>query len=64
MDELQADGETSVMEDTPDMVWFYNIYNEDTPCNRVYGRVNLGSLPKANENQVNDLYDDPRLAHT
>lgn len=64
MDELQPDGETSMLEDTPDTVWFYNIYNEDTPCNRVYERVNLGSLPKANENQVNDLYDDPRLAHT
>lgn len=64
MDELQADGETSVLEDTPDTVWYYTIYNEDTPCNRVYERVNLGSLPKANENQVNDLFDDPRLAHT
>ncbi len=64
MDELQPDGETSILEDTPDMVWFYNIYNEDSPCRRIYERVNLGSLPKAIPNQVNDLYDDKRLAHT
>ena len=64
MDDLQADGETSLMEDTPDEVWLYNIYNEDTPCNRVYQRVNLASRPKNIPTQVNDLYDDPRLAHT
>lgn len=64
MDDLQADGETSLMEDTPDEVWLYNIYNEDTPCNRVYQRVNMASRPKNIPTQVNDLYDDPRLAHT
>ncbi|MCD8540689.1 MAG: hypothetical protein LRY55_13665 [Leadbetterella sp.] len=65
MDELQADGETSLMEETPDEIWLYNIYNEDTPCNRVYQRVNLASRPtKDNPKQVNDWYDDPRIGNT
>lgn len=64
LDELQADGETSMFEDTETSILFYNIYNEDTPGNKVYQRIDLGSIPKNNLNQVNDLYDDPRLGHT
>ncbi|MGC4233938.1 MAG: hypothetical protein QM594_13245 [Niabella sp.] len=64
LDELQADGETSIFDDTETIVFFYNIYNEETPGNKVHQRVDLGFLPKNNPKQVNDLYDDPRLAHT
>lgn len=64
LDELQADGETSMFEETETSILFYNIYNEDTPGNKVYQRLDLGSIPKNNLNQVNDLYDDPRLDHT
>lgn len=63
-DDLQADGETSTFELTETGLIFYNIYNEDTAGNKVYERIDLGSLTKDNEKQVNDLYDDKRLAHT
>lgn len=64
LDELQPDGETSTYELTPTGLVFYNIYTEDAPGNKVQQRVDLGSLEADNPNQVNDLYDDPRLAHT
>lgn len=63
-DALQADGETSTFELTETGLIFYNIYNEDTAGNKVYERIDLGSLTRNNPNQVNDLYDDKRLAHT
>lgn len=64
LDEVQADGETSVFEETETHVLFYNIYNEEESGNKVLQRVELGSLPKSDSTHVNDLYDDPRLAHT
>ncbi len=64
LDELQPDGETSTYELTSTGLTFYNIYTEDTPGNKMEQRINLGSLVEDNPNQVNDLYDDPRLAHT
>lgn len=63
-DDLQADGETSTFELTETGLIFYNIYNEDTAGNKVYERIDLGSLFRNNPNQVNDLYDDKRLGHT
>lgn len=43
---------------------YYNIYNEDTPGNKVYKREDLGSLIKSQPKQINDFYDDPRIANT
>ncbi len=64
LDEQQADGETSIMEETDTHINLYNSYNENTPGNKVYERVDLGNIPKNILTQVNDLYDDPRLNHT
>lgn len=64
LDALQADGEVGMFEETETGMLFYNIYNEDAPGNKVYQRIDLGSLPKNSPTQVNDLYDDPRLMHT
>ncbi len=64
LDAIQPDGETSTYELTSTGLMFYNIYTEDTPGNKVEQRINLGSLNNDNPKQVNDLYDDPRLAHT
>ncbi len=64
LDAQQADGETSIMEETDTHINLYNSYNEDTPGNKVYERVDLGNIPKNILTQVNDLYDDPRLGHT
>ncbi len=64
LDAQQADGETSTLELTETGLIFYNIYNEATPGNKIHQRVDLGSLSYDNPNQVNDLFDDPRLGHT
>ncbi len=64
MDDAEADGETSSFEITTTGLLFYNIYEENTPGNKIMNRVNLGSLIKDNPTQVNDLYDDTRLGHT
>ncbi len=64
LEELQADGETSEFEFTDTQLIMYNSYMENTPGQKIYERVDLGSLEKGKPNLVNDLYDDPRLAHT
>ena len=46
------------------MLYFFNTYTENELGNKVIERVDLGSLNSINPNQVNDLFDDPRLGHT
>ncbi|MBN8480654.1 MAG: hypothetical protein J0L88_03580 [Xanthomonadales bacterium] len=63
----QHDGETaSFTTDAGSGVATYrNVYNEDAAFNRVDSNVMLGTTGGfANPNQVNDLFDDPRLGHT
>ncbi|MFN4313764.1 MAG: hypothetical protein ACK4E0_05690 [Chitinophagaceae bacterium] len=64
LDDRDADGETSKVEITSTGLLWNNIYQEDTPGNKVENLVPIGELRKANPNQVNDYYDDPRLGHT
>lgn len=64
MDTMQPDGETCTIQLTETGLNFYNEYNEETPCKKIYQNVELGFLRKDNPNQVNDRYDDPRLGHT
>ena len=67
LEKTQYDGETSTFEtDTTAGVASYDaVYNEDENFERVATPVPLGSTGGfANPNQVNDLIDDPRLAHT
>jgi hypothetical protein len=64
IDDYYADGETASFEITETGLTFFNWYNEDSPGNKIYNRVDLGTLIFDNPNQVNDLFDDPRLAHT
>ena len=66
-DATQHDGETaSFSTDAGSGVAIYrNAYNEDAAYNRVDSNVPLGTTGGfANPNQVNDLFDDPRLGHT
>lgn len=64
LDKIQADGETATLEVTETGVLYLNIYTEDAPGKRTEKRVPLGSTVNSFPNQVNDLYDDERLAHT
>ncbi|RYY61732.1 MAG: hypothetical protein EOO05_05330 [Chitinophagaceae bacterium] len=70
LDDAEADGETGSFEfiktaaGEMDKVQYINIYQETTPGNRVNGRVLLAELFKNPPTQVNDYYDDPRLAAT
>lgn len=64
LDDEQPDGETSTYEITETGLIFYNIYTEDSAGNKVWERVEIGTLSRDNPKQVNDLYDDPRLQHT
>ncbi|HMR81679.1 MAG TPA: hypothetical protein PKE30_01005 [Niabella sp.] len=63
-DSREPDGETSSFELTSDGLIFFNSYTEYETGTREEKRVDLGSLKRDNPKQVNDLYDDPRLAHT
>jgi hypothetical protein len=64
LDDRQADGETAAFEMTEDGIILVNIYNENSPGNKVTERVLLGGLEKSRPNLVNDFFDDPRIAHT
>lgn len=64
IDANEADGETTTYEVVGEMLYFYNIYTENELGNKIIERVDLGSLNSSNPNQVNDLFDDPRLGHT
>lgn len=64
LDSRQADGETAAIEISDNGLLFVNIYNEDSPGNKITERVLLGELLKNNPNLVNDYFDDPRLSHT
>lgn len=66
-DEAQYDGETALFETS--MITaigsYTNIYNEDADFNVTHFNTPLGTTGGcANPNQVNDLFDDPRLGHT
>ncbi|WP_255154125.1 hypothetical protein [Ferruginibacter sp. HRS2-29] len=64
LDEEQPDGETGGFEISTTGLKFFNIYVEETKGNKVTNRYELGQLIKASPNQVNDFFDDPRLAAT
>ena len=64
IDANEADGETSTYEVVGTMLYYYNIYTENELGNKIIERVDLGSLNSLDPNQVNDLFDDPRLNHT
>lgn len=64
LEAMQADGETSEFEFTDTHVIMYNSYMENIPGQKIYERVDLGSLEKDNPKQINDLYDDPRVDFT
>lgn len=64
MDANEPDGETSIVEiNSTGLIWD-NIYTEDIVGEKVMKRVKLGELIKSSPNQVNDYFDDPRLAAT
>lgn len=63
-DANETDGETSTYEVVGEMLYFFNTYTENELGSKVIERVDLGSLNSINPNQVNDLFDDPRLGHT
>ncbi len=66
-DAAEYDGETAAFETDPVALTaiYRNVYNEDPAFLRVEGERMLGTTGGcANPNQVNDLYDDPRLGHT
>lgn len=67
LEQAQHDGEAATFDtDTQTGVATYsNLYNEDESFNRVETPQPLGTTGGyANPNQVNDLFDDPRLGHT
>jgi len=64
LDDQQADGETAAVELTDNNLLLVNIYNEDSPGNKITERVLLGGLEKTKPHLVNDFFDDPRIGHT
>lgn len=64
LDDAEPDGETSTIEFTTDGLQWINIYDEQTPGNKIMNRVLLGEIFRAFPNKVDDYYDDPRLGHT
>jgi hypothetical protein len=64
LEEEQPDGETSTYDITETGLLYYNIYTENTPGNKVEKIEKLGGLDRDKPNQINDFFDDPRLAHT
>lgn len=67
MEQAQYDGEaaTFVTDAQTGVATYSNLYNEDEDFNRVDTPQPLGTTGGFdNPNQVNDLFDDPRLAHT
>lgn len=64
LDDQQADGETAGFEISDSGLLLVNIYNEDSPGNKITERVLLGELLKNSPNLINDYFDDPRLGHT
>ena len=66
-DAQQHDGETALFstDASTGVASYRNVYNENAGFDRVETDVPLGTTGGfANPNQVNDLFDDPRLAHT
>lgn len=67
LERTQYDGETASFITDPGtgVARYDNLYNEDESLERVDTPTPLGTTGGlANPNQVNDLIDDPRLAHT
>lgn len=63
----QHDGETASFstDNGSGVATYRNVYNEDAGFHRIEGETPLGTTGGfANPNQVNDLFDDPRLGHT
>ncbi len=60
----ELDGETSTFEIIGSYLHFYNIYDEVIQGEKNEVRIDLGNITLDNIHQVNDLFDDPRLAHT
>lgn len=64
MDARFPDGETGTFETTSTGLTFFNVYHEEIHGQKIYNRVDLGTLVFDNPNLVNDWFDDPRWAHT
>lgn len=64
LDDQEADGEASTFEITSAGLLWVNIYQEDTPGNKINKRTPLGQLYRDQPNRVDDLFDDPRLGNT
>ena len=67
LERTQYDGETASFITDPGtgVARYDNLYNEDESLERVDTPTPLGTTGGlANPNQVNDLFDDPRLGHT
>ncbi len=63
-DANEPDGETSIIEiNSTGLIWD-NIYTENIAGEKIMNRIKLGLLTRNNPNQVNDYFDDPRLAAT
>lgn len=56
LDDTEADGETGTFEFTATGLLFLNIYNEDTPNQKVEKRVPLGEIYKDLPNRVDDYW--------
>lgn len=64
LDSNQVDGETADFTISGDYLYYRNIYQEDTPGNKVEDVYNLGRLYRPEPNQIDDYYDDPDLSYT
>lgn len=64
LDDAERDGEAGSFEITETGLLYFNTYTEDVAGEKTENRYNLGEIFRDNPNQVNDWYDDPRLAHT
>ncbi len=56
LDAIQPDGETSTYGLEGDWLVFYNIYYEESICNRIHKRMDLGAASMINSKLVNKLY--------
>ncbi|RYG45862.1 MAG: hypothetical protein EOO01_17105 [Chitinophagaceae bacterium] len=64
LDEEQPDGEAGAIEISATGLKFLNSYTEDVKGNKIMKRVELGEIFRNKPAEVNDYFDDPRLAHT
>jgi len=64
LDQREQDGETGTFKITADGLLLYNVYTEMEAGKKIEKRVPLGKLYRDDPFQVDDFYDDPKLAST